>query len=114
MNAPLLYRLTGDTYYLHVDPEFAGKFGFQRPIVHGLCSLGYACRMLIGMFFPGEPERMVSLENQFRNVAMPGDSFRVQAWKTGGCPGRLPNGRCPGQSYFGLRPDHLEIVCPNS
>ena len=83
MNAPLLYRLTGDTYYLHVDPEFAGKFGFQRPIVHGLCSLGYACRMLIGMFFPGEPERMVSLENQFRNVAMPGDSFRVQAWKTG-------------------------------
>jgi len=83
MNAPLLYRLTGDTYYLHVDPEFAGKFGFQRPIVHGLCSLGYACRMLIGMFFPGQPERMVSLENQFRNVAMPGDSFRIQAWKTG-------------------------------
>ena len=82
-NAPLLYRLTGDTYPLHADPAFAKKAGFDRPIVHGLCSLGYACRMMIDALFPGEPERMVSIENQFRAVALPGDHFTLHVWKTG-------------------------------
>lgn len=81
MNAPLLYRLTGDTFPLHADPEFAKRSGFDRPIVHGLCSLGYACRLLIGTLFPGQPERLTSLEVQFRNVAMPGDHFALQIWE---------------------------------
>ena len=62
---------------------FAKKAGFDRPIVHGLCSLGYACRMMIDALFPGEPERMVSIENQFRAVALPGDHFTLHVWKTG-------------------------------
>lgn len=82
-NTPLLYRLTGDTYPLHADPEFAKKFGFDGPIVHGLCSLGYACRMLIDLLIPGEPERVTEIETQFRSVAMPGDSFTLEVWKTG-------------------------------
>ena len=82
-NAPLLYRLTGDTYPLHADPAFAKKAGFDRPIVHGLCSLGYACRMMIGALFPGEPERMVSIENQFRAVALPGDHLPFVYGKQG-------------------------------
>lgn len=81
MNAPLLYRLTGDTFPLHADPEFARRSGFDRPIVHGLCSLGYACRLLIGALFPGQPERLTSLEVQFRSVAMPGDHFALQIWE---------------------------------
>lgn len=83
LNAPLLYRLTGDTYPLHADPEFAAKCGFERPIIHGLCSLGYACRMMVGALFPGEPERMVSIGNQFRSVAMPGECFSLHIWETG-------------------------------
>lgn len=83
LNTPLLYRLTGDTYPLHADPEFAKKAGFDRPIVHGLCSLGYACRMMINLLFPGEPERMTSIENQFRSIAMPGDFFTLQVWNDG-------------------------------
>ena len=79
-NTPLLYRLTGDTFPLHADPEFARKSGFDRPIVHGLCSLGYACRILTALLMPGEPERLISIENQFRSVAMPGDTFILQVW----------------------------------
>lgn len=82
-NAPLLYRLTGDTFPLHADPGFARKSGFDRPIVHGLCSLGYACRLLTGLLFPGQPERIRSVENQFRSVAMPGDRFTLQVWREG-------------------------------
>lgn len=80
-NTPLLYRLTGDTFPLHVDPAFAQKSGFERPIVHGLCSLGHACRLLTRALFPGQPERLISIENQFRSVAMPGDAFTLQVWK---------------------------------
>ncbi|MCI8948966.1 MAG: hypothetical protein HFG49_02855 [Lachnospiraceae bacterium] len=90
-NTPLLYRLTGDTYPLHVDPQFAKTCGFEKPIVHGLCSLGYACRMLIGLLFPGQPERMVSIENQFRSIAMPGDSFTLKVWK-----------ETPGEALFSM------------
>ncbi len=79
-NAPLLYRLTGDTYPLHVDPEIARKAKLERPIVHGLCSLGYACRLLIRKLFPGQPERLASIETQFRSVAMPGERFVLQVW----------------------------------
>lgn len=89
MNAPLLYRLTGDTFPLHVDPAFAARAGFPRPIVHGLCSLGYACRLMVGTLFPGQPERVRSIENQFRTVAMPGDCFTVQMWNT-----------APGETLF--------------
>lgn len=81
-NTPLLYRLTGDTFALHVDPDFAAKCGFNQPIVHGLCSLGYACRLMIDKLFPGEPERMKSIEMQFRTPAFPEDKFSVHMWNT--------------------------------
>ena len=80
LNAPLMYRLTGDTYAIHVDPDTAAKAGFPGPIIHGLCSLGYACRMLINSLRPGRPEEIKSLENQFRAIAFPGDRFTLQMW----------------------------------
>lgn len=82
-NANLLYRLTGDTHRLHVDPETAKKSGFDRCIIHGLCSFGYACRMLVQAWMPHEPERLKTIEVQFRNVAFPGEAFRLESWKMG-------------------------------
>lgn len=78
--AALLYRLTGDTYPIHVDPEIAGKSGLPGPIVHGLCSLGNACRLLTAQLFPGRPECMRALGVQFRAMALPGDRYTLQIW----------------------------------
>ncbi|MCA1960029.1 MAG: SDR family NAD(P)-dependent oxidoreductase, partial [Desulfomonile sp.] len=78
---PLLYRLSGDIFALHVDPDFARASGFEKPIMHGLCTHGYACRAVIKHLFPGEPERMTRFRNRFSKPLYPGVPIRTQIWK---------------------------------
>lgn len=82
-NQPLLYRLTGDVFQLHVDPEFARLSGFDRPIMHGLCTHGFSCRALIKTFVPGEPEKVRRLKCRFSKPLYPGTSIKTLIWKTG-------------------------------
>ncbi len=69
---PLLYRLSGDIFALHVDPDFAKASGFEKPIMHGLCTHGYACRAVVKHLFPGEPERIKRFRNRFSRTIYPG------------------------------------------
>ncbi len=78
---PLLYRLSGDIFQLHVDPDFAQASGFEKPIMHGLCTHGYACRACIKHLFPGEPERMTRFRNRFSKPLYPGEPIVTQIWK---------------------------------
>ena len=78
--APALYRLCGDTLPIHVDPESAKAAGLPGPVVHGLCSLGHACRLLVRELFPGEPERMTSIYARFSSMVFPGNSYALYIW----------------------------------
>ncbi len=80
---PLIYRLSGDTFALHVDPNFARMSGFERPIMHGLCTHGYACRAVIKHLFPGEAERLTRFRNRFSGVLYPGVPIKTQIWQVG-------------------------------
>ena len=80
---PLLYRLSGDVFQLHVDPEFARMAGFEKPIMHGLCTHGFACRALIQSLIPGQPEKARRMFNRFTKPLYPGMPLRVLVWKTG-------------------------------
>ncbi|MBF0396521.1 MAG: SDR family NAD(P)-dependent oxidoreductase [Desulfobacterales bacterium] len=78
---PLIYRLSGDVFPLHVDPEFAKMSGFQMPIMHGLCTHGYACRALIKSLIPGQPEKVRRFDCRFSKTLYPGKSIKTLIWK---------------------------------
>ncbi|HDI59209.1 MAG TPA: short-chain dehydrogenase, partial [Desulfobacteraceae bacterium] len=82
-NQPLLYRLSGDIFQLHVDPEFAKMAGFDKPIMHGLCTHGFACRALIASLCPGQPELIRRFDCRFSKPLYPGVPIETQIWKTG-------------------------------
>jgi acyl dehydratase len=78
---PLLYRLSGDVFGLHVDPDFAQACGFEKPIMHGLCTFGFACRALIKHLTPGRPESIKRLKVRFRRPLYPGVPIHTKIWK---------------------------------
>ncbi len=78
---PLIFRLSGDTFQLHVDSEFAKVAGFERPIMHGLCTHGYACRALIEKLIPGEPQKVRRLDCRFKRPLYPGQPIKTAIWK---------------------------------
>ena len=82
-NQPLLYRLTGDLFPLHADPDFARAAGFRQPIMHGMGTLGFACRALMAALTPGAPERVRRLACRFTRPLYPGVAIATRIWKTG-------------------------------
>jgi NAD(P)-dependent dehydrogenase (short-subunit alcohol dehydrogenase family)/acyl dehydratase/putative sterol carrier protein len=80
---PLIYRLSGDAFQLHVDQDFAEMAGFEKPIMHGLCTHGFACRALIAKLVPGEPEQVRRLLCRFSKTLYPGIPIKTLIWKIG-------------------------------
>ncbi|MCU1650689.1 MAG: dehydrogenase, partial [Pseudonocardia sp.] len=80
----LIYRLSGDRNPLHSDPWFATELaGFPRPILHGLCSYGFAGRALLHEVCGGDPARFVSMSARFSAPVFPGETLTTSAWRTG-------------------------------
>ena len=80
----LLYRLSGDRNPLHSDPEFAKRAGFERPILHGLCTYGFTGRALLHTLCGSDPARFLAMEGRFSRPVYPGDELTVSMWVDGG------------------------------
>ena len=76
-----IYRLSGDRNPLHIDPEFAKMAGFDRPILHGLCTFGHVGRAILHACCGGDPARFKSFEVRFSGVVYPGETIVTQIWK---------------------------------
>lgn len=80
-NQAALYRLTGDRNPLHIDPETAGMGGFDRPILHGLSTMGVVGRALIHLCGGGDPHRLTAMSLRFTAPVFPGETIRTEIWR---------------------------------
>lgn len=84
-NAALVYRLSGDMNPVHADPGVAAKAGFERPLLHGLCTMGVAAQVLARHL--GGPEHVRDMACRFTRPVLPGDELEVQVWHAGAAAG---------------------------
>lgn len=98
-----IYRLSGDYNPLHIDPKIATAAGFEKPILHGLCSYGVAGRGVIKLLCGNDPTRLRKLNVRFASPVYPGETLRVEVWNEG-----------EGRAAFRVRVVERDLVVLNN
>lgn len=81
--AALIYRLSGDTNPLHVDPAYAQKAGFKMPILHGRATFSVIGHALLKTLCDYDPSRLKSMAGRFSSPVYPGETIRTEMWTDG-------------------------------
>ncbi|MDP7540143.1 MAG: MaoC family dehydratase, partial [Alphaproteobacteria bacterium] len=81
--AALIYRLSGDPNPLHVSPAVARSANFEKPVLHGLCTLGIAGHAILRTQCDYEVRRFRSLDLRFSAPVYPGETIRTEMWRNG-------------------------------
>ena len=79
----LIYRLSGDMNPLHADPDIARGVGFERPIMHGRCTMGVAQRAILKTCCDNDPAMIKSMRLRFSAPFLPGETLRTEIWRSG-------------------------------
>ena len=79
----LIYRLCGDRNPLHSDPEFAKRAGFDRPILHGMCTYGLSCRAVLQTYADYDPHAFKQHVTRFSAPVFPGETVSFDLWRDG-------------------------------
>jgi acyl dehydratase len=79
----LVYRLSGDWNPLHADPDVAKAVGFERPILHGLCTFGCTVRAVLRELCNNDPGAIRTIAVRFSSPVLPGDLLTAELWAEG-------------------------------
>lgn len=82
LNQSLIYRLSGDRHPHGTWLPRALADGFERPILYGLGSFGFACRALLKGLCDGDGARFGHMEGRFSKPVYPGDVLDTRIWRT--------------------------------
>lgn len=85
----LYYRMNGDSNPLHADPAIAKASGFERPILHGLCTSGVVCHAIIKSLVDYDPKKVKALSMRFSAPTYPGETIRTEIWGDGSFQARV-------------------------
>lgn len=77
----MLYRLSGDKNPLHVDPAFAAMGGFDRPILHGMCTYGVVCKAVVDNVLDGRVAAVRRYQARFAEIVYPGETIVTSVWR---------------------------------
>ena len=61
----------------------AQSVGFDRPILHGLATYGFAARALLALYCDYDPARLKALDVRFSAPVFPGEHLRIDCWEAG-------------------------------
>ncbi|MGA7712777.1 MAG: MaoC/PaaZ C-terminal domain-containing protein [Rhizomicrobium sp.] len=78
-----LYALSGDRNPLHRDPKIAKMAGYDRPILHGLCTYGTACRAIISSVCKYDSKKITGFDARFSSPVFPGETIVTEMWVDG-------------------------------
>ena len=77
----LIFRLSGDYNPLHSDPNFAKAAGFEKPILHGMCTYGIACRSIVNEICENDASKLKRFDCRFSSPVYPGETIITEMWK---------------------------------
>lgn len=98
-----IYRLSGDLNPLHIDPGVSALGGFDRPILHGMCSYGVAGRAVLKVLCGNDPARLRRLDVRFATPVYPGETLRTEIWR-----------ESDGRAAFRVRVVERDVIALNN
>ncbi len=99
----VLYRMSGDNNPLHIDPAVAQRAGFEKPILHGMCTYGIAGRALLKLCCDNDAARLKKLNVRFASPVYPGETLRTELWHLE-----------PGRAAFRVKVVERDLVVLNN